>query len=406
MAFFHYRAVTPGGKVTEGTLEAVDKSTAMVQLEEQGQLPIKVLSSDAGDGQIWGFQLPWKRKRVRQQDLLVFTQELSTLVSAGLPLDRSLRILPELTENAYLAEIIQEILREIKGGKSLSEALGLHPQVFPKIYVNMIRAGEMGGALDNILERLQEYLENVEELKNYLLSSLIYPAILSFVGVASIVIMVTFVIPKFADIFDNAGAPIPLPMKIMLGISSIITGYWWIFLLVGVGVWYWIGRVLKTPQGRLQWDRRLLEVPVLGSVFQKMEVSRLSRTMGTLLNSSVPLIESINIVRDVVGNQAIASAMETVKAGVKKGEGLATPIREAEIFPPFAMHLLQVGEETGRLDTMLLQIADVYDRELRTALKRLIAFFEPVIILIMGLIIGLIVVSMLYSIFSINDVPL
>jgi general secretion pathway protein F len=350
--------------------------------------------------------LPWKRKRVPRKDLLVFTHELSTLVHAGLPLDRCLSILAGLTENAYLAEIIKDLLKEIKGGRSLSEALGMYPQVFPKIYVNMVRAGEVGGALDQILKRLVEYLENAEELRNYVSSALIYPAILAVVGALSIIVMMTFVIPKFAGIFENAGAPIPLPMKIMLGTSAVITGYWWLGLLAGLATLYLLRRRLQSEEGRLGWDRWKLRFPVLGAVFLRMEVSRFGRTLGTLLTSAVPLIQSINIVKEVVGNRAIAYAMEPIKSGVKKGEGLAAPVRNSGIFPPFAVHLLEVGEETGRLDAMLLQIADTYDRELRVALKRLIALFEPAVILVMGLIIGVMVVSMLYSIFSINDVPL
>ncbi len=406
MAFFEYKAVTAAGKIIEGTLEAADERSAAARLGEQGQFPIKLVSPDSSALLGREITLPWQRKKVPQKDLLVFTQELSTLIKAGLPLDRSLAILSDLTENTYLKEIVQDLLREIKGGKSLSEALSAYPHVFPKIFVNMIKAGEAGGALDEILERLLEYLENSEELRDYIVSSLIYPCILALVGASSIIVMITFVIPKFAVIFENAGAPIPLPMKLMLGASGIISGYWWLILMGGIGGWFGWRRYLASEAGRLSWDRTLLKLPLLGSVVQRMEVSRFSRTLGTLLKSAVPLIQSINIVKDVVGNQAIAAAMEPIKSGVKKGDGLTRPIREAGIFPDFALHLLAVGEETGRLDVMLLQVADTYDRELRTAVKRLVAMFEPLIILAMGLVIGTMVVSMLHSIFSINDVPL
>ncbi|MDA2933882.1 type II secretion system F family protein [Acidobacteria bacterium AH-259-D05] len=405
MAFFRYKAVTPDGKMVEGTLEGVDQETVMARLQEQGQLPVKVFSGEDTGLLSRQIQLPWRRRRVSQNELLVFTQELSTLIEAGLTLDRSLRILSDLTENVYLSEVVAELLREIKSGRSLSQALAMYPQVFPKVYVNMVKAGEVGGALDEILKRLVDFLEDVEELRSYLTTSLIYPSILTLVAGGSIVFMLAFVIPQFAGIFENAGAPIPLPMRLMLGISGILAGYWWILLLIAAGLWYGLKTRLETEQGRISWDRQLLKLPLLGAVFQKIEVSRFSRTMGTLLRSAVPLIQAINIVKEIVGNQAIASTMEAIKSGVKKGEGLAAPIREAQIFPPFALHLLQVGEETGKLDDMLLQIAETYDRELRTALKRLIALFEPAIILVMGLIIGVMVVSIIYSIISINDVP-
>ncbi len=406
MAFYHYKAVATDGKIVEGSLEAADEHTVLVRLEEQGQMPISVAADGVGGIFSREFKFPWQRKRVNQKDLLVFTQELSTLTAAGLPLDRSLTILADLTESEYLKEITKDLLTEIKGGKSLSEALAMYPRVFPKIFSNMVKAGEISGALDKVLERLTEYLEGAEKLKSHVVSSLIYPAVLVFVAIASFAILISFVIPKFSEIFENAGAPIPLPMRILLFLSAIITGYWWAFLGVGLAGSLLIRSWLSSEEGRLAWDTRALRLPLIGDVVQKLEVSRFSRTLGTLLESSVPLIQSINIVKEVVSNRAIGAAMEPIKSGVKRGEGLAQPIRRSGVFPAFAIHLLEVGEETGRLDGMLLQVADTYDRELRTSMKRLIAVFEPAIILIMGIVFGIMIVSILYSIFSINNVPL
>jgi general secretion pathway protein F len=331
---------------------------------------------------------------------------MAVLAGAGLPLDKSLSILGALTENDYLRSIVKDLLREIKGGKSLSEGLAGYPQVFPRIYVNLVKAGEISGALDQIMDRLAEYLESAEELRNHVISSLIYPAILVFVAIVSFVVLIGFVIPKFAVIFENAGAPIPLPMKVMLAASGFLTGYWWLLSGVLIASVFFFRRWRDTTEGRLTWDRKILSMPLLGAVFQKMEVSRFARTLGTLLNNSVPMIQSINIVKEVVTNQAIATAMDPIKAGVKKGEGLVLPLRRSGVFPAFAIHLLEVGEETGRMDSMLLKVAETYDRELRVALKRLIAFFEPAIILVMGVVFGLMIVSILYSILSINDVPI
>jgi len=406
MPLFKFKAVTPDGRVVEGTLEAADQNNALAKIQEQGQLPIKVISSE--EKGIFGAELalPWKRKRVRRADLLVFTQELATLIAAGLPLDRSLTILGGLTENDYLREIVKDLLREIKGGKSLSDAMENYPHVFPKLYVSMVKAGEAGGALDVILLRLIEYLEEAEELKNYFTSSMIYPVILGGVSSAAIILMVTFVIPKFADIFENAGAPVPLPMRMMLGVSGVITGYWWLILILIIASFLLVRRHLSSAKGKRQLDAALLRMPLLGPLMTQLEVSRFSRTLGTLLKSAVPMLQSINIVREVVSNTVISGSLEKVISGVKKGDGLAKPLRETEVFPDFSIHLLEVGEETGRLDEMLLRIAETYDRDVKNSVKRLVALFEPLIILFMGVLIGLMVVSMLYSIFSINNVPL
>jgi len=405
MGFFRYKAVSPDGKVVEGTLEATDQESAVTHLQEQGQLPIKVLSG--GDSELLSreFQLPWKRKRVPQRELLIFTQELSALIQAGLPLDRSLRILIDLTENEFLKEVVRELLAEIKGGKSLSEALGKYPAVFPKVYINMVKAGEVGGALEQILSRLVEYLEDVEEFRSSLRTSMTYPAFLTSFLIFTLIVMFMYVIPQFSLMFENAGGP-PLPMKIMLFISVSMTSYWWVALLI-LGVAAYRLRVsFSTEQKRLEWDKRLLKLPVLGPLLQKVEVSRFSRTLGTLLKSAVPLIHSINIVKEIVVNRAIAATMEGIKSGVKKGEGLASPVKDSGVFPPFALHLLEVGEETGRLDDMLLQIADTYDRELRTTLDRFVVLLGPIVILTMAMIVAAVIGCILYSIVSINDIPI
>ncbi|MBI4455055.1 MAG: type II secretion system F family protein [Acidobacteria bacterium] len=406
MASFNYKALTLDGRVVEGTLDGLDDRSVINKLRDQGYLPMKVYSQHEGSVFNRAFFLPLARKKVAGKELLVFTQELGTLVKAGLPLDRSLSILTDLTVNQHFREVIRDVLDEVRGGKSLADSLAKHPRVFPRIYVNMVRAGEAGGVLQNILERLAEYLENAQDLKNYFISSLIYPALLALVGTASIFILVLFVIPQFTLIFENAGAPMPLPMKIMLGVSDLLRGWWWFLLLAAAGVFAFTRRYLATEQGKLSWDRRVLRLPLVGPLAHKMEVARFSRTLGTLLHSSVPLLNAMTIVKEIVRNQAIASTMDSIKSGIKKGEGISTPIREANVFPPFALHLVEVGEETGNLDAMMLQIADTYDKEVRNSLKRLVAFFEPAMILAMGLVIGTMVVSMLTAIFSINEIPL
>ncbi len=406
MAAYSYKAATMDGKLVEGVMEAPDNGTVSVRLQEMGLLPIRVGLGEQKSLFTREISWPWKRRKVRKKDLLVFTHELHTLVRSGIPLDRSLAVLGKLAESAALAEVIQNVLKAVKGGKSFSEALGEYPEVFPKVYVNMVHAGEVGGVLEDILGRLSVFLETAENLRSYVVGALIYPALLSVVAVISVCIMMFFVVPRFVGVFRDIGVPLPLAMTILHRLSGVFTGYWWLLLTAVVLISVYLRRLHTSPDGRLKWDRWLLRLPLWGPVVRKVEVARFSRTLGTLLHSGVPLLQGMNIVREILSNQGIAVAIEPIRNGIKKGEGIAQPMKQSGVFPPLAMHLIEVGEESGKLDTMLIQVADVYDVEVRNAIKNLIAFFEPALILTMGLIIGTVVVSMLLAIFSINDVPL
>jgi general secretion pathway protein F len=406
MAEFAYKAATMEGKVVEGTMEAPDHGAVSLKLHEMSLIPIRVGAAGKSTFLTRDIPWPWKHRRVRRRDLLVFTHELHTLVRSGIPLDRSLAVLAKLAESAALGEVIQNVLRAVKGGKSFSEALGEYPAVFPKVYVNMVHAGEVGGVLEEILGRLTVFLETSENLRSYVVSALIYPALLSAVAVGSITVMTMFVVPRFSAVFRDMGVPLPLPMAVLQALSNILNGYWWLLLTAIALISFYLNRFRRSPEGRLKWDRWLLRIPLWGAVVRKIEVARFSRTLGTLLHSGVPLLQGMNIVREILSNQGIATTIEPIRNGIKKGEGIAHPMKQSGVFPPLAMHLIEVGEESGKLDTMLIQVAEVYDVEVRNAIKNLIAFFEPALILTMGIIIGTIVVSMLMAIFSINDVPL
>lgn len=406
MPAYVYKASTLEGKIVEGTMEAADGGAVSLKLQDMGLLPVQVGVSSQRTALSREIEWPWKRRKVRRKDLLVFTQEIHTLVKAGLPLDRSLAVLAQLAESPALSDVIQDVLREIKEGRSLSEGMGKHPEVFPRIYASMVKAGEAGGVLEEILGRLATFLETSENLRSYMVGALIYPALLSIVGVASVTILTLFVVPRFSAIFRDMGLPLPLPMAILKGVSDLLTGYWWLMLVVAVAVAVYLRRFRSGSEGRLQWDRMVLRLPLLGLVIQKIEVARFARTLGTLLHSGVPLLQAMTIVREIVSNQGIATMIEPIRNGIKKGEGISQPMKQSGVFPPLAMHLVEVGEESGKLDAMLIQVADVYDNEVRKSVKNLLAFFEPALILVMGLIIGTIVVSMLLAIFSINDVPL
>jgi general secretion pathway protein F len=406
MPAYLYTAMTLDGKIVEGTLEGSDDGAVSLKLQEMGLFTIKVGSGKGRTLLSREFEMPWKRKKVRQKDLLIFTQELHTLVKSGFPLDRSLSVLGHLAESPALAEIIQDVLKEVKGGKSFSEGLSKYPEVFPKVYASMVKAGEAGGMLEEVLHRIVDFLETSENLRSYIVGALIYPILLSLVGIASVTILTLFVVPRFAAIFHDMGLPLPLPMAILKGLSDFLSGYWWFVLIALVLVVVYFRRFRSSAQGRLAWDRWMLKIPLVGPVLRKVEVARFCRTLGTLLHGGVPLLQAMTIVRDIITNQGIATMIEPIRNGIKKGEGISQPMKQSGVFPPLAMHLIEVGEESGKLDSMLVQVSEVYDNEVRTGVKNLIAFFEPALILVMGIIIGTIVVSMLLAIFSINDIPL
>ena len=396
MATFSYRATTREGAIVEGVLDAADERAAVERLRNTGVIPIKIAAPREG----------MKRKftlRSSKGDLLTFTTELSALLGAGLPLDRSLNILSDISENKEMKGIIHSILKLIREGSSFSDALLQHPRVFPKIYVNMIRAGEAGGVLDVVLDKLNEFLETSKELKDTIFSAMIYPTILSATGGISIIILLTYVLPKFSVIFAELGSSLPLPTQIVLAFSNFLKTFWWVALLLVIGTWFILRMYVKSPAGRYAWDS--FKLKLLGEVITKIETARFSRTLGTLLKSGVPLLQALNNSKDVVSNQVIASAIDRVSKGAKEGKGIAVPLSDAGVFPPLALSMIKVGEETGQLDTMLMKVASTYEKGLRLAVKRFVSLLEPVMILGMGLIIGFIVVSMLTAIFSITELP-
>ena len=409
MAQFQYRAVDPQGKVVEGTIEAAEVPAVVTRLHDRGLIPINIASGEVTRSRAPRVGLPelsaLGRRRVKGRDLLVMTQELSALVSSGLPLDRSLATLAELADNTELKRILAEVLHAVQGGKSLAEALGQH-RAFPPLYVNMIRAGEIGGFLELVLERLSEYLERGQQLRDEVRSALTYPILLTCAMGGSILVLLLYVLPKFSALFTDMGRALPLQARVIIGLSDVLRGYWWAGIgLVAIGV----GSVrysIRTPRGRYGWDQWKLRLVLVGSLLRKMEVASLARTLGTLLKSGVPMLQALGIVKEVAGNLVISRAIGEVEVGVREGAGIADPLARSGVFPPLAVQMIAVGEETGRLDEMLVRIADHFDREVRVKIQQFTRLLEPVMILIMGLGIGFIVISMLSAIFSVNDLPM
>jgi general secretion pathway protein F len=404
MATFFFRAVASDGKVRNGSLSGDSEKVVAGELRKQGLIPVYVGAAPKG-GAALEFKLPVFGARKRR-NVLFFTQELSTLLSAGIPLDRAIGITAELTEQASFRAIVLDVLRVLKSGKSLAESVATHPDYFSDLYVNMVRAGEASGSLATIFERLSEFERSRDDLRNYIISSMIYPALLTAVGLGSIFILLNFVVPRFSSIFSDSHLKIPVPTAMMLNASHMVQTYWWM-VAAALGVLTIGFRIYTgTVAGRLWWDGARLKIPMLGDALLKAETSRFARSMATLVANTVPLVQSLAISAATLNNKTLSGALAGVAQGVKRGEGIAAPVRKAGVFPPLVAHLLTVGEETGHLDTMFARMAEIYESDTRSAIKRFTSVFEPIVILVMGIMVGTLILSMLLAITSINDVAI
>ncbi len=407
MGIYFYKAYDKAGKLTTGTIEAADKSAVISKLQQSDCYPLKIEEEgDKSKETTSTKEIFFQLRPVKIKDIVTFSQQLSALLDSGVQLDRSLTILTELTENPKLTDIIRQIQQSVHGGSSFADALGRHPRVFSRLFINMVRAGESGGVLELVIERLSGFLESTQKLKNDVTSALIYPCILTLVAGSAVVILLTFVVPRFSQMFADMGQALPMATQMLLSLSDFIIHYWWL-LLVGIAAAVLAFKYyLSTESGRLSWDSQILKWPLVGRLIQKIEVSRFCRTLGTLIRSGVPILQGLAIVKEVVSNKLISNAMLSIQSSLKEGEGISAPLRDSGLFPPLALHMISIGEETGQLDHMLLRVADTYDMEIRNMINRLIAFLEPVMILFMALVVGFIVVAMLMAVFSVNEIPI
>jgi len=397
MPIFAYRSTTMEGVIAEGFVEAPDEKIAAEKIKNTGVILLEVRAPrEKGIG----LKLKLRKKNI---DLTTFTSELSSLLAAGLPLDRSLNILAEISEHQRMKEIVQSLLKKIREGGSFSDALQMHPEAFPLLYVNMVRAGEAGGVLDIILERLNEFIESSKELKDHVFSAMIYPTILFITGGLSIILLLTFVLPRFSVIFTELGSSLPLSTIILLAVSESLKAYGWIYLIAIAAAFTAFRSYIRSGQGRYRWDA--IKLRLTGDIIIKLETARFCRTLGTLLTSGVPLLQALKNSREVVDNKVVAYALDKVSQRAKEGKGISLPLSQTIVFPQLALSMIKVGEETGQLDQMLIRVAVTYERSLRQSIKRFMGFLEPVMILVMGLIIGFIVISMLLAIFSISELP-
>ncbi|MHB1291204.1 MAG: type II secretion system F family protein [Sulfuricella sp.] len=406
MPLYRYKAVAPTGESQEGEMEGLGQSAVVERLQGMGLIPIRVEEATASTGAGSAGKSLFRKNRISQADIAVFTQEIATLLRAGLPLDRSLGILINLSANPQVLQLLTQVRNDVRGGAALSAAMEAQTGVFSRFYLNMIRAGEAGGALDVVLQRLSEFMERSKELKETVKSALIYPAILVGVAVLSVAVLLVWVVPQFTQMFEESGKALPLPTQIVIAAGDTVQHYWWALILGAIGIYSWFSRQLQQAETRYKWDKRFLALPLVGDLVAKLEVTRFARTLGTLIGNGVTLLTALSIAKETLSNTVMSEGLGTVATQLKEGQGLGKPLMETGLFPKLAVHMVMVGEETGKLQEMLIRVADIYDREVQNAVKRMLALMEPVLILGLGLVIGGIIMSVLVAILSVNDLAM
>ena len=397
MPLYSYEAIDHSGKKVKERISSSDEDTLKSTLRGMGLVPLIIKIDESKESTFF--------QRISSEDILIFTQELGNLLESGLPIDRALYVLSEHSEKKALRAIIKEVYVDIQKGNTLSNAMGKH-KVFPRLYINMIRAGEAGGILEVVIKRLVVFLETSINFKKEIVSALIYPVLLMVVGGLAVAVLMLYVIPNFSKIFSDMGQALPLPTMILIKVSSLFAAYWWVFLGGMIGLILLVRGYAKTAEGKSYIDNLKLKLPVLKTLNMKFIIARFSRTFGTLLQSGVPILETIRVSRDVIDNDVISKKLIVLEEGVSKGKGISVPLRESGVFPAIFNQMVAVGEEAGKLEDTFLLIADRFEADTRNLIKRFVSLFEPALILLMGLVVGLIVISMLMGIFSINEIPI
>ena len=400
MPVFSYRAIGRDGRSLDGTIEADGPELATRQLRGQG---LTLLKLEAG-GSAAGEASPRARgKGPGRQEILSMTSELAVLLRAGLPLDRALKVLIDMAAQPQMDALLNDLLTAVKGGKALSQALQPHESVFGSFYLNMVRSSEASGHLSEVLDRLVEYLENAKANRDTVVSALIYPAILAVVAVLSIVVMLGFVVPQFESLFEDMGDALPPLTQLVIGGADFIKQWGWLLALITVGAVIYLRRWAATEAGRASVHQRMLDLPLAGGIIFQFEVSKFARTVGTLLHNGVSLLKAISIAIETVDNVVIKRSLQVLPPAVKAGKRMSVALEDSGMFTPMVIQMTRVGEESGSLDQMMLELAKVFEGQVQSGVKRGLALLEPVLILGMGFIIAVIIIAILMGILSVND---
>jgi len=394
---FNYRARDNTGKLVRGALEAISQEEVAEKLRRMGYAPVTITEAFAG---LKLEQLEWNFRRIKTKDIVMFNIQLANMLNAGLSIISSLDTLQKQSENKRLSDIIGRVSRSVETGESFSQALAKHPRVFPNLLVSMVKAAEASGGLDKVLNRYAEFAEAQADLQQKIKEALYYPVILIVAAAGVIVFIATVLIPKFVEIFTRAGISLPLPTIILYGMGTAIRQFWYVIILSGVLIVLGLRRYVRTKTGRFRFDKVSLKLPILGPIVRKSCISRFARTLATLVGSGVPILESLDIVSDVVNNQVLGRVIGQMRQSVEKGERLAESLKVSEEFPPDIIQMISVGEESGNLERMLNKISDFYDRATGYSIKKLVASLEPILLLGMGAVVAFTMASMLLPMFN------
>jgi general secretion pathway protein F len=401
MAQFRYKALSPAGDALEGIMEGSSAEEVIAKLQDAGNIPMEAKPADQAVG--GGLSGLFRRAPMNANQVLQFTQQLATLLGAGQPLDRALQILLDLPESEQARRMVDRIRETVRGGAPLSQALEQEHGVFSRLYVNMVRAGEVGGSLDDTLKRLADYLERSKALRESVINAMIYPAILVLMVVGALLLLLGYVVPQFLPLFEDMGAELPFLTSVVLTLGTGIGAYWYVLVAAVVAVVYLARAQLKDPIRRLVFDRWVLRRGLVGTLLAKLDTARLTRTLGTLVHNGVPLLTALSIARNVMGNSALGEAVDVATEEVKTGGGLAAALARSKMFPRLAVQMVSVGEESGELDTMLTKVADTFDLEVKNTVDRLLAALVPGITIVMAIVVALIMMAILIPIFSLTN---
>jgi general secretion pathway protein F len=405
MPVYEYTALNGAGKNVKGIIDADSEVAARHKLRGSGVFPVQVKKTSSKPKDVPSSSIPVSNffKRVKQGELSATTRQLSILLGAGVTLVASLDALIYQASNPILKKILAQTKESVNEGRSLAFSLSQHPKVFSQIYINMVRAGEASGSLDLVLDRLAEFSEKQEALRGRFRAAMAYPVFMFFIGSVILFFLITFIVPNITKIFSDMHQSLPLPTLALIEISSFLKSFWWLVFLTLIACIILIRRLIKIPRGTQIWDEIKLRIPIVGSINMKMAVARFGRTLGSLLRSGVPLLSALQIVRNIVNNTLIAEVIDNAMEDIEAGASIATPLAQSRWFPPIAIQMISVGEQSGELESMLDKIADVYERETEAKIMAMTSMLEPVMILVMGVVVGFIVISILLPIFEMNQ---